>query len=97
MNNTNFQPQAQDEAMDRFRSAFAIPLTTHVINNGNLMRMRVTNSSRAQEFLALAQTIILINQLPLVPRLNEWKVGECIFDRWLEIEFDQTQTVPECY
>lgn len=97
MNNANFQPQVQDEAMDRFRAAFAIPLTTHVVKNGNLMRMRVTNSDRAQEFLALAQTLILINQLPLMPRLSEWKVGECIFDRWLEIEFDQTQTVPECY
>ena len=93
----NFQPQPQDLAMDAFRGAFNIPLTTHVIKDGKLMRIRVTNSERADEYLALAQTIILINHLPLAVGINEWQIGNCIFDRWIVVEFDQTKLVPEAY
>jgi hypothetical protein len=96
MNNT-FEIQPQDIAMEAFRSAFNIPLVTHLVSNGRLMRMRVVSETRAAEYLAIAQTIILVNRLPLRVEISEWVVGNCIFDRWLEIQFDQTQTVPECY
>ena len=83
--------------MEAFRGAFSLPLVCHVVSNGRLMRLRVVSANRAAEYLAIAQTVILVNRLPLVPKISEWKVGSCIFDRWLEIQFDQTQTVPECY
>jgi hypothetical protein len=93
----NFQPEIQDETMDKFRALFNIPLTTHVVKNGLTMRMRVVSANRAAEYLAKANAIILHHHLPLEAKLSEWKVGQVIFDRWLEIQFDQTKLVPENY
>jgi hypothetical protein len=95
--NNHFQPEIQDEAMDAFRKLFSIPLTTHVVAGGRLMRMRVVTESRAIEYLAIAQTLISANRLPLTPRIADWKVCGCIFDRWLEIEFDASKLIPINY
>jgi hypothetical protein len=96
MNNQIFEVQP-DIVMDAFRSAFGVPLVTHVVSGGRLMRMRVVSTSRAAEYLAIAQVVILVNRLPLTVKISEWAVGTCIFDRFLEVQFDQTKTVPECY
>jgi hypothetical protein len=97
MNNPIFEPAIQDMAINQFRSVFNIPLVSHTVSNGRILRMRVVSPSRATEYLAIAQTIILVNRLPLTVGISEWKVGGCIFDRWLQVEFDSSKLVPENY
>lgn len=95
--NNQFTPEIQDEVMDQFRGLFAIPLTTHVTCGGKLMRMRVVSANRAGEYLAHAKAIIIHHHLPLEAKISEWKVGDCIFDRWLQLEFDSAKLVPVNY
>jgi hypothetical protein len=96
MNNL-FEIQPQDIAMEAFRGAFQLPLPTHVVSNGKTMRFRLSSDRRAAEYWLRAQRVIRENNLPLAAEVVEWKVSGVVFDRWLEIQFDQTQTVPECY
>lgn len=96
--NNHFTPEVQDEAMDAFRMAFDLPLIRcHVLQNGKLMRFRLSSDRLAATYWLKASHVIEQLNLPLTPEIREWKIGDCIFDRWLEIQFDQTKTVPECY
>jgi hypothetical protein len=95
--NSTFEIQPQDAAMEAFRGAFLFPLPTHIVRNGKTMRFRLCSDRMAAEYLLRAQTVIRENGLPLHPDIVEWKVSGVIFDRFLEIQFDQTLLVPENY
>lgn len=96
--NNNYQPEIHDEVMDRFRSAFDLPLCRcHTAKNGKIMRARLSSDRTATIYWLKAQTVIAQLKLPLTAEIKEWTVSGVVFDRWLEIEFVPQLSELPCY
>jgi hypothetical protein len=91
--NTNIEIQPQDLAMEKFRQTFPVLLARPMVSSCGLrMSYDLTFSHRKDEYLAMAETIIIIGGLPLKPYLQPFGKGI-----YLVIAFDQTELVPENY
>jgi hypothetical protein len=96
--NTNIEIQPQDLAMEKFRALFQAPLPVcHVFKDGRVMRYRIRNERLALEYHAMALRIIDQNSLPLEATIDNWKVGDVVFDRWLVLEYVAIKEVLSCY
>jgi hypothetical protein len=96
--NTIFEPAAQDLAMDAFRRAFDLPLVRcHVLQDGKMMRFRLSSDRLAAIYLLKAYTVIDQEELPLMADTEDWQVAGVVFDRWLVIKFDSSKLIPVNY
>lgn len=96
MKNEEISPQ--DEAMEKFREAFNLPLLgCKVSDDGLEMRVRVNIDRVAARYLLQANCLIDSNQLPLTAYIKEWVIKGVLFGRYLIISFDHSKMELPCY
>lgn len=79
---------AQDVAMDTFRMHYPLPIiSARVSDDGLTMSYRLRWTMNSQHFLQVARLIIIGHDLPLEATLDEFIIGNRVFESNLIITY----------